>query len=368
MGTAAGTGTRVERSDVSRLAKFSRTGAGAVRVPATVARTGVQLYGKVREYRPPEEVFHPDSLATLGSVPVTLGHPPADVNPGNVRDYQVGHVSDTPPELRVKVDGSSEEWLKPTLVVADGSVLDRIENDDASEISCGYSCRLDMTPGVTPNGEHYDGVQRDIRFNHVAILTADTKARAGAEARLRLDTKEIMKKIVIDGVEYDYGSEAHINKLQAKADAALALESARADKAEAERDAAKDRADKADAKSSTEALDKAVEARIALLQRAAKYLPATYDTKGKTDSQVRLDALTAAIGAEKVAGKTEGYLEARFDALEDTASPNATWQPQGSGTPASAPTARTDGRTLTVDNDDDTFRKSLATKSPKDEE
>lgn len=37
------------------------------------------------------------------------------------------------------------------------------------ELSCGYRCRYEMTPG-TWNGIRYDGVQRDIRGNHLALV------------------------------------------------------------------------------------------------------------------------------------------------------------------------------------------------------
>lgn len=288
-----------------------------MRVPATISRTGIQVYGDLREYRPEDEVFAADSLASLGSVPVTLNHPSESVTPENVRDYQIGHVSDTPPEARVKVDGSDELWLRAPLVISDGKVLAEIDHSDAApEVSCGYSCELDFTPGVHPvTGEKYDAVQRNIRFNHVAILDRNTKARAGAEARLRLDGQAM--KIKIDGVEFEYGSEAHISKLDADHKSALKTATDRADKAEAQRDSEKERADKAEKAASVEAIDAKVEARFNLLKTASKFLPAGYETSGKSDAQIRSDAVSAKLGADKIAGKSEVYIEARFDSLSD---------------------------------------------------
>lgn len=351
--------SRVTRSDVSRLGKFSRTGAGAVRIPATISRTGVQDYPEqgLREFRPDSEVFAPESLASLGSVPVTLNHPPEGVSPANAGEYSIGHVTDSPPEARVQVDGSTEQWVKTTLVVADGKVLDEIDRSEQSpEVSCGYTCDLDMTPGVAPNGEKYDAVQRNIRFNHVAILARDSKARAGAEAKLRLDNKgKTMKIIVIDGVEYEQNSDKHVAKIQQDAAAAVASVTARADKAEAQRDAAVERADKAEKAASVEAIDAKVEARFALLSRAAKFLPATYDTKGKTDAQVRADAVATKIGADKLTGKSEAYIEARFDALcEVVAEDRAEFH---------KPTKADGVRAVNVDNDDNAFRALLATQA-----
>lgn len=363
---------RVDRVDVgSRLGRFARNGAGAVRVPATIARTGAQTYNgagpdgrALIEYRPPEEVFHPDSLASLAGVPVTLRHPRETVTADNVREHQIGHASDLPPEAHVRVDGSADEWVRAALYVADGGVQGALDRGELpGEISCGYSCELDMTPGVAPDGTRYDAVQRKIRFNHVAILAADEKPRAGGDAKLRLDSQgKPMKIIVIDGVEYEQGSDKHIAKLHADSAAAVSAEKARADKAEAARDAQKDRADKAEAAASPQRIDALVEARMALLTRAARLLPAEYETSGKSDAQVRADAVAAKLGADKIDGKTEAYIEARFDMLTEATAPAAPAQYH-----APKPGARRDAAT-NINDSDEAFRASLAAKLGGDKE
>jgi hypothetical protein len=361
-------GERVFRTDSgSKLARFPRNGAGAVRLPATVARTGIQVRNGVREFRPESEVFAADSLASLASVPVTLNHPDDGVSPQNMRAVTIGHVTDTPPEARVKIDGSSEQWLKTTLIVADGEALDAIDADEASEVSCGYFCEMLPQPGVH-DGQPYDVLVTGIKYNHVAILTKNTRARAGAEAKLRLDSKD-MKTVIIDGVSYEHGSDAHLAKLQADAASNLARETARADKAEGSLAAEKLRADKAEAQLTADAVDARVEARFNLLKQAAQYLPGNYDTKGKSDAQIRLDAVVATHGSEIVAGKSEAFVDGMFALLSKSGSTAASWQPQGSAQPSagSAP-VRADGTKLTVDNDDDIFRKNLASKPAKDEE
>jgi uncharacterized protein len=142
-----------------------------------------QLGRTVREYRPPETVFAEDSLATLGSIPVTEGHPPNGVTPSNHRQVSVGHVSDAPPAR--KNDGPTE-WLETALVISDADTLRKVESGDLVEVSMGYMADVVHEPGVTPSGERYDAVQRNIRFNHLALLK-DGHARAGSGARLRLD-------------------------------------------------------------------------------------------------------------------------------------------------------------------------------------
>ncbi len=354
---------RVDRSDVSaRLEKFSRNGAGAVRVPATIARTGIQQYPGLVEYRPADEVFHPDSLASLASVPVTLSHPRGNVvTPGTARAVTIGHVSDLAPEARVKVDSSAEEWIRAALVIADGDAQAAIEAGKAGTVSCGYSCELDPTPGIAPDGTRYDAIQRKIRFNHVAVLMANEKPRAGGDARLRLDSEgNPMKLIVIDGVELEFGSDKHFAHIAAANTKALdALQGkfdglqAKHDALQAKLDAEKTRADAAVAANSADKIDAAVEARMALFADAARLLPADYETKGKTDAQVRADAVAHTLGgADKISGKSEAYIEARFDSLVEAKAPAA---------PAvyHAPAPRADAATANINDSDEAFRASL---------
>lgn len=288
-----------------------------------------------REYRPPESVFAADSLASLASIPVTFGHPKDGVAPHNARALSIGHVTDGTPEAHVKLDGSPHEWLKTTVVITDGHAQDEIAALAAAEVSCGYSCELDFTPGVDPaTGEAYDAVQKNIVYNHLALLPRGDKARAGADARIRLDNKDPMKVIKIDGKEYEFGSDAHIAKLESDHKAAMEAANARADKAEAERDTAVERADAAEKQLTDDAIDTRVLARFELLQRAAKLLPAGYNTAGKTDAQIRSDAVAAKLGATKIQGKNAAYIEARFDSLTDGEQPAQYHNPAAAPAPA----------------------------------
>jgi hypothetical protein len=68
-------------------------------------------------------------------------------------------------------------YLRNSLVVWDAKAIRGIETDTRREISSAYYYRADMTPGVF-EGEPYDGVMRDIRGNHVALVRA---GRAGPD-------------------------------------------------------------------------------------------------------------------------------------------------------------------------------------------
>lgn len=315
-----------------------------------MSRTGCQTYGDIVEYRPDSEVFAPASLETLPDVPLTRDHPPESVSPANWRKYTVGHVSEIP-AVRTKLDGSPHEWVQTPIVISDGDVIAAVERGDAIEVSAGYSCDLDFTPGVAPDGTKYDAVQRNIRFNHLAVIGLG-QARAGADARLRLDnSKEIMKVIVIDGVEYEVGSEKHLAKLTADAKSAADKAQAALDTLQAKHDTLSAECAALKAAASPDKLDALVLERFTLLTAAAKFLPKTYETKGKTNADVRKDALEAVLGAGSMNDKSPEYIAARFDGLTDPV------KAQYTGT---VPAARSDA---VKEDSDEEFRKALAAKA-----
>jgi hypothetical protein len=68
-------------------------------------------------------------------------------------------------------------FLRNSLVVWVAESIKGIQSEERREISCAYYYRADMTPG-TYQGTAYDGVMRDIRGNHVALVAA---GRAGSD-------------------------------------------------------------------------------------------------------------------------------------------------------------------------------------------
>ena len=155
--------------------------------PANLTSVGVFVYSTValdgtmrdvREYRPPEEVFAPESLATLRGAPLVEGHP-AFIDAANWRTFAIGHVADDVAPSSIYATG--------TLRVSDGRAQADLQSDDLREISCGYFCDQDDTPGVTPDGEVYDVVQRNIRYNHVGLGPANW-GRQGPNVRVLLDS------------------------------------------------------------------------------------------------------------------------------------------------------------------------------------
>lgn len=176
---------RVSRFDVAEIGKPVRTPQGFLRVPAFLTRVGVFAYKRadgstVRELRPHDEVFSPNALESLGSAPVTDLHPSEMVSPANVRKVAIGHVSAV-----VRKDG---HYVAGTITVEDAASIQLVERGERREVSCGYQCRIDATPGEH-DGERYDVVQRDIVYNHAALGPRNW-GRQGRDVALRVDAAD----------------------------------------------------------------------------------------------------------------------------------------------------------------------------------
>jgi hypothetical protein len=177
----------VRRFDYGSIGNVERTPQGFLKVSGFATRTGVFPYidaaGKIRrELRHPDHVFNPESMNTLKNAPVTLDHPPGLVTPENVKQYMKGYTTD-----RVEVN---RDLLDTDVIIADAETIVAVEDDNIRELSSGYTCDLDYTPGVY-NGVPYDCIQKNIRYNHLAIVK---RGRAGPEVRLRIDSADAVMK------------------------------------------------------------------------------------------------------------------------------------------------------------------------------
>lgn len=171
------------RLDAGTVSAVRRTPQGGLRVDARLTRVGVLEYRNAdgstrRELRHPDEVFKADSLDTLRGAPVTDLHPSDMVRSDTFRELARGHVGDD-----VRSDGG--RFVAATLYVQDAGLVDAVERGDRREISCGYTCSYDPTPGEW-QGEKYDGRQVGITYNHAAIGPRDW-GRAGSDVALRMD-------------------------------------------------------------------------------------------------------------------------------------------------------------------------------------
>ena len=163
---------QVSRYDYGQVTKSEKTDEGYLKVWCKAARVGTQLYtrgdgSQVREYRPEDEVSDPDSLASFGMKAVTLNHPKVLLDSKTTKLHQVGHAGS---HVRF-----SDGFVEVALVITDEDAISSIERGDTQEVSAGYRVDYDPTPGVTPTGESYDGIQRNIKVNHIALCNRAKK-------------------------------------------------------------------------------------------------------------------------------------------------------------------------------------------------
>jgi len=144
-----------------------------------VARTGTQEYlpeelglppgpEMIPVFRPEEEVFSPETIASFEGMPVTNDHPPDGVDIENIRRLQRGHAHN----IR-RGSGAESDLLLADLIITDPCLIDAILGGKR-EISCGYTYEL-----CEENGRY---IQRKIRGNHIAVVDA---GRAGPRVSIR---------------------------------------------------------------------------------------------------------------------------------------------------------------------------------------
>ena len=144
-----------------------------------VARTGTQDYlpeelglpgsSFISVYRPEEEVFSPETIASFEGMPVTNDHPPDGVDVSNIRALQKGHAHNVR-----RGTGDESDLLLADLIITDPGLIDLILEEGKREISCGYTYEL-----CEENGQY---IQRKIRGNHVAVVDA---GRAGPRVSIK---------------------------------------------------------------------------------------------------------------------------------------------------------------------------------------
>lgn len=322
------------------------TDEGFLKVPARISRTGIQAYtalemgitdkepdSPVFIFRPEEEVFDVKSLTSFANKIVTDNHPPVLVDSKNSKEYSVGFAG---PE--VTKDG---DFAKTILHITDADAISKIESGKV-ELSNGYTADIDWTPGVAPDGQAYDAIQRNIKGNHIAIVE---RGRAGADCRLadNLPTEgdnAVMAKITIDGVDFEVTDQAAqaVGKLQTRLVDAEMEAQTEAEKKKLKEDEleaakkeakAKEDADKAELDATKEkvptadALDKLVADRTELVDSVLSVMP-EIEWKGKDAETLRSEVVTAKCSDVQMdsADTSAEYIKARFDILVADAAKN----------------------------------------------
>lgn len=344
---------RVHRFDPGTTRKVEHMADGGIRVHAYLTRPGVFEYTRgdgtvVLEYRPPEEVFAASAIESMRGIAVTNLHPAGLVTASNWKEYAVGHVENPRRE---------GDYVAAELVIHEESARSAVLRGDRVEISSGYTCEIDLTPGIAPDGKPFHQIQRGMVYNHEAMGPRDW-GRLGPTVQMHLDAADAvrwcvsesahsaqlrgdanaengeergMKIVRIDGVDYqvDDAAAPHLERAFAavtkerdeqktRADS----EKARADKAEGSASAEKARADKAETELATATDPKRFDARVAArvqLERDAVRVIGVDDQgaepkfDGQSDDDVRRKVILAVDPEAKLDGKTGDFLVGACD-------------------------------------------------------
>jgi len=319
----------VKRYDVGELRSPQRLDNGWLRAEAYLTRVGVFVYRnpdgtEFREYRPPDEVFKADSLDTFALVPVTDDHPSELLTAENTIKFQKGTV---------EAPSQDGDKVRSRLLVTDADLVSKLQGGKV-QVSCGYECELDHTPGEI-NGERYDAIQRNIRGNHVAIVS---RGRAGSDISVRLDgacmipqdpkqEQTMEETIKVGGIEFKVAPElaqairndqAAAAKVTAERDAsAEASEKLQAKLDSAQEELEKERSARKDA-TSPERVAELVKARVEFETRARTLLGPDADLAGRPERDVQIEAL-AKVSKADLSDRTDDYVSARFDAAVESA-------------------------------------------------
>ena len=349
------------------------TSEGYLKVPARFSRCGIYQYRAseldiksvppetvLNVYRPKEEVFDKESLKSFYGAVVTDDHPPEMVDANNFKNYELGTVMSEGRE-----DG---EYVQGDLLIRDAKAIKKIE-EGKEEISAGYKAVYDyqIVNGQVVAGNYtvddgvvkkatceygsFDVIQRGVRVNHVAIVSA---GRAGQEVRVfdnDINEGQYMPQITLDSgasveiksdnanviaqefkakdskiaamqkdhkAEMKDAKESYNQALKKKDDEIKDKESA-LEKTQAELDAEKEENEKMKKKTSDEAIMQRVK-EISLVSNQCKKI-AGEDVALDTANiiEMKRKALKATNDAINWDDKSDMYCEARFDIAIETA-------------------------------------------------
>ena len=344
------------RYDVAPIEKYELTPEGYLRCWSTIARTGVQMYtdadGSVRrEYRPETEVASPESLASFAGKAITLEHPPVLLDSANTKDYQIGFSG-----TEVVYDNG---FVRAVMTITDQDAIERIMRGDAKEVSAGYRVNYEANAGVTDGGENYDGIQKEISGNHIAVVR---RGRAGPQVKLHLDRLDaadpslitpieepsVTAKVNFDGAEFEVTESVALAITKEREDAKMSFEDMKkkydgmmseASQMKEEMDAMKKemggKCDSAEGRADALAeeieslktdltaaqqvnVDSLVEERIALIDKARTSLDSAFDFAGKSAREIMEASIKTVRGDEcDLSERSDDYVTAMFDTLAE---------------------------------------------------
>jgi hypothetical protein len=208
-------------------------------------------------------------------------------------------------------------YLKGSLIIFHEDTIKAIERGERKEISLGYKCQLDPTPGVY-NGESYDAVQTNIIINHVA-LGPKGWGRPGPDCAIHTDSKNLLsakekpmiETIRLDGIDVALTTEG-ITMLFAEKKRQLQEQAGRLDAMGQELE--KERQARA-ALEDPKLIDAKLQSRLKLVEQCRAILGDDLVFEGKSDEELKLAGLKRFYPDLDAAQHDQAYFDGMFKAL-----------------------------------------------------
>lgn len=323
--------------DRAELGKYVETPEGYLHGEFPITRPGVFPYmrngGSVSQVaKLPDEVFSKETIESANNKPLTNDHPNVGVDVRNFKALSVGMTdSDAHVEDNKLVVGAT---------ITDPDMIAQVKSGKR-ELSIGFNADVPTESGEY-GGAQYDAAQRNIKINHIAIVD---RGRAGhgisihdSAAFVMDDDSNIqggtkMATMIIDNQSFEadqrvidaandtkkqlVAAEALVAKLKkqlAGSEDTAASSKKEADSLKGERDALKTQLkDAQDKQLDQDALDKRIDARLALQTSAARFVGDSFDFKGKTDREVKVAAIKTTNDSFDEKDKSDDYINAFYD-------------------------------------------------------
>ena len=170
----------------------------------SAAEVGLPNIGHaVQVWRPEEQIFNPETIASFEAKPVVIGHA-RFADPDNWREIAVG----TTQTVR-RGEGDKSDFLLADLLLTDRKAIEAVESGDLKEVSCGY----DADTQETPQGIEQIGIVG----NHVAlVVSARCSGCKIGDGSMTTSLKTRLRKLFRDGNEDAFNEE--VDKLQVQDD------------------------------------------------------------------------------------------------------------------------------------------------------
>lgn len=363
--------TRFDTAPINELTVDPQTGyLHASNVP--IARVGVFPYLHsdgtwTNEAKLPEDILSESTVKSANNKPVTNDHPVDDgenvlVDKSNSTQYVKGFTADN-----AHVEG---DMLKVGLTIMDPQLIDAVQNGGKQELSIGFQTDVEPISGEY-NGAKYDSVQRNIQINHVAVVD---RAREGHNIRITGDSAQMVvndtrkekqmaenEKNVFDDAGNTSSNtnsassntssssnsssssssddkdkqiadlKQQVKDLQAQLakandsnsqddsddDDDKGKNSNKSDSVEREIEKLKAERDKYKSKVEGDSFNNAVDDRIELIDEAKKILGDSYDFRGKSDKQIKIDSIKKADSTIDVEDKPDAYYDGIFEVIKN---------------------------------------------------